>query len=797
MWHKTWQNKLTLLIIIGIAVRLIAAFLPGQFYDMQTYEAWGNIMLASGPRDFFVSTWSDYLPLPIYFLAVVSFLSNSLSVSFTFVLKLLLGIIESLLVLGLYRNLSSSRRFIVLPLLFLSPALLGDSVFWGQLDVIPSLLTLLALTQFMQKKKNLLLPITLFTLALAVKPIMAVTMPVFIVLYFQNHRFSLRTIFYILYSLLLFIIPSVPIRTSFLEAIQFLVSKATEQASTYPFTTINAWNFWNINNLALTWPTDSAVVLGLSLHSWGLIFFLLLAGIVIHAWAKHGYHLSYSYRVAATLLLIFFSFTTRMHERHLLFGIPFLALAAQHQSWLIFPYLLYSLLYILNLWGAFYWVNHTQVWPFPVWLMSLASVMTTSLSLLLATVWDWPKFWRACLRWPRANPKLLAVLVFAASLRLINLSYPDRYIFDEVYHAFTAREYLEGHQVAWEWWTTPPEGVAYEWTHPPVAKYGMVVGMAIFGENSLGWRFGGAVFGVISILGLYKLVHVLFKNDRVALLSAFLLSIEGLHLAQSRLAMNDIYMLTFYIWSLYASVKSRWKLAAVLYGLALGSKWSALYGILPIGLIFLRAHLTNLSVSKVIRHLLYAVRLLLIVVFTYLLSFAPFILSGHSVEQLLELHRQMWYYHTHLVATHAYESTPWQWIFALRPVWYFVEYAQKVANIYAQGNPLILWLGLIAFVLQLKKIITYPYLLFYILYSIFVLPWLLSPRIMFFYHYLPSATFLTVILASWLANFSKKSIFYILVLCSLVFVIMSPVYYGIPMPPSYWDTLFALFPSWR
>ena len=88
---------------------------------------------------------------------------------------------------------------------------------------------------------------------------------------------------------------------------------------------------------------------------------------------------------------------------------------------------------------------------------------------------------------------------------------PTDYIFDEVYHAFTAREYIRGNIDAWEWWTTPPEGVAYEWTHPPVAKYGMVAGIKLFGDNSFGWRIGSAISGILSILGLYLLTHALTK----------------------------------------------------------------------------------------------------------------------------------------------------------------------------------------------------------------------------------------------------------------------------------------------
>jgi len=62
------------------------------------------------------------------------------------------------------------------------------------------------------------------------------------------------------------------------------------------------------------------------------------------------------------------------------------------------------------------------------------------------------------------------ILLLAFFTRFWRLGIPDTYHFDEVYHAFTAKEMLLGNSAAWEFWNTPPEGFAYEWTHPPLAK---------------------------------------------------------------------------------------------------------------------------------------------------------------------------------------------------------------------------------------------------------------------------------------------------------------------------------------
>jgi dolichyl-phosphate-mannose--protein O-mannosyl transferase len=263
--------------------------------------------------------------------------------------------------------------------------------------------------------------------------------------------------------------------------------------------------------------------------------------------------------------------------------------------------------------------------------------------------------------------------------------------------------------------------------------------------------------------------------------------------------MNDIYMLCAFVWSLYMAVKSRWKSAAILYGLSLASKWSALYGVIPLAFIYLSQNNPRFWTLKLgIRHLFFAIKLLLIAIAIYILSFTPFILAGHTWDQWWELHRQMWYYHTHLVATHGYQSTPLEWLFDVRPVWYFVKYlGESISNIYVIGNPIILWLGLVTLILQIKKIRSYPYSLFIILYSIFTLPWIISPRIMFYYHYLPSATFLCIILASWLYDLAPRYRNSLILLSVLGLMIVAPMLYGFVMPKIYWDTLFNIIPSWK
>lgn len=765
---------------LALIIRLYGVSTPAQPYDIGTFHAWGNHLLSLGPREFFGTIWSDYLPLPILMFGPVAWLSGATGMSFAYLFKLIMAALE----LGLIYFLSRQRRAMApwpIYLLLLSPALIGDTAFWGQIDTLPALLGLLSLST--------LSPV-LFGLSVALKPIMLLAAPVLWLLSLKKmpwYRFPLL-------ASLIFLLTGVP--TGGWQFFPHLWSRVMDQVHTYPYASINAWNLWSLVPQNV-WVNDSTSVLGLSAHTLGLTLFFSLAFLTLRAWHLSGRKPQDAYRVIGTILVLFYAVTTRMHERHLLFGLPFLTLASSYQPWLLFPLALLTGAFTLNLYAAFYWVAHAQTWPLSGSLIALTSWVTLLSALTLSAVWNWPQFFRSAWSRLKANHLLAIVLLLAALLRLSHLSYPQTYIFDEVYHAFTAREYLHNHLEAWEWWTTPPPGVAYEWTHPPLAKYGMVLGMLLFGENSFGWRLGSALAGILSVWGVYALARALKFSRSSSVLAAFLVATEGLHLAQSRLAMNDIYLLAFLLWSFYFAVKSRWKLSSIFFGLALASKWSAVYGLVPLAFLYLYLSRPQFSLFSLLRYTTSVIRLILISLFVYILSFAPFILAGHTWAQLWELHRQMWYYHTHLVATHAYQSEPWQWIFALRPVWYHVEYGPLTRNIYAQANPLVLYLGLAAFILQWKKLRTFSFAFLAVCYLVFTLPWVFSPRIMFFYHYLPSSVFLCLILASWLAGLSSSLRFRIVFLLCLSGLLISPLIFGFPMPPLYWDALFKIFPSWR
>ncbi|MBI2021826.1 phospholipid carrier-dependent glycosyltransferase [Candidatus Daviesbacteria bacterium] len=387
---------------------------------------------------------------------------------------------------------------------------------------------------------------------------------------------------------------------------------------------------------------------------------------------------------------------------------------------------------------------------------------------------------------------LIAILIIAAFLRFFRLDYPNKYVFDEVYHGFTAKQYAKGLADAWVWWTKPPPNVAYEWTHPPLAKEIMTLSILITGsEDAWAWRLPGAMLGVVSVLTIYLISKELFKNERISLASSFIFSLDGLNFVQSRTGMNDIYLVTFVLISLFFFLKKRFIISAIFLGLAISSKWTGVYflGLYFILFLFKPRQLINLTYFFII------------IPTVYLLSYIPFFIMGFDWGQFIELQRQMWYYHTHLKAAHDYASAWWTWPLNLYPVWFFVEYfPKKIANIYASGNPAVFWLGIGALVLTITDFIKKRSLALAIVlggYFIFWLPWAFSPRIMFLYHYSPSVPFLSLALGYQLGNYSnlrrdKITLLLILILIFVSFTLVYPMLTGIPLPRNLLDLFYKI-----
>ena len=170
-------------------------------------------------------------------------------------------------------------------------------------------------------------------------------------------------------------------------------------------------------------------------------------------------------------------------------------------------------------------------------------------------------------------------------------SYLNSTYFDEIYHARTAYE-----QIHYDEFDS-----AYEWTHPPLGKTLMMIGIELFGMTPFGWRFMGALMGVLMLPVMYLLVKQLTKRTDLSCIAMFLLAVDAMHFTQTRIATIDSYVVLFimvmYLF-MFRYSQMRWRrdgfarslvplgLSGLFMGISWATKWVGIYGSAGLVVIF-------------------------------------------------------------------------------------------------------------------------------------------------------------------------------------------------------------------
>jgi dolichyl-phosphate-mannose-protein mannosyltransferase len=406
----------------------------------------------------------------------------------------------------------------------------------------------------------------------------------------------------------------------------------------------------------------------------------------------------------------------------------------------------------------------------------------------------------------RISPRWILglILSLAAMLRFWNLGTPDSLVFDEVYYVDGARDYLAGG-------VEVTNGAAEFVVHPPLGKWLIALGIALFGDTSTGWRIASAVIGTLSIALIYLVAKRLFNSDYLALVAAGLMTIDGLHLVMSRTALLDIFLMFFLLAAFLALLYEKHLATAIFLALALATKWSAVYFIIAIGIYLAITNWRKLS---------YYLPTIPII---YLISWTGWFASdqgwsrNHSSNPILSFihyHREILNFHTGLKTDHSYEASPWNWLILGRPTSFFYESPKTCGaencsqEILAMGTPVIWWFGLVALAITIGYFLSrrekVAGLILMGLLSNY-LPWLLFPERTTFYFYAISFfpfLILAIIysLKLYLEDENKRakrtqSVNVALGLTALIFAYFAPVYLGIVLTYEDWFARMWL-PSW-
>lgn len=827
---------------LAFFLRIIISPFGTLTLDQNTFIAWSQRLINVGIGKFYFGTWSDYLPGYLYVLSILGQIAKT-NIIPTVILYKLPAIISDLATgFLIYKIIYSKQKNKNIALIgaiiyVFNPAIFANSSLWGQVDSLTAFFSLLSIYTI---ESNPFISAISLAIGTLIKPQMAIISLIILILMIQKKENIKKFIIYIFTGGLTFLIGFLPFANG-TNLLNFVISRLIASLNQYPYTSVNAFNFWAIIG---TWKPDTGLnILG------GVIALILFFIFGLKFLKNKGGHdrpggeyilLSFTYAIS-------FLFMTRMHERHLLPVFAPLTIAAVLDPIFIFALIGFSFVYLANLFWAWAWVsnNFQDVFGnFTVKLLSLINVSLLLFFLLPQKITDslfgnlsnrlitngarkGVKIQKTDLfKAPKINSQkikifFIAVVIFASITRFYNLGSPKNHYFDEVYHAFTAQNMLHGITYAWQWWNANPDGFAYEWTHPPLAKEGMALGMNVLGENSFGWRFSGALLGVGSIILIFFIAKEIFNDELIGLLASAVLALDGLALVLSRIGMNDSYVLFFVLASVLSFLKKKNLFSAIFLGLALASKWSAI-SVIPI--IFVMHFVLKRKFNWTYIFFLFLPPVIYIssyfpiftnreiqteyVANTYYRNRTDYISLANPLgktgiiplDMFLDVQKQMWWYHTRLKATHPYSSLWYTWPFLIRPIYLYTspEINGTVARIYAMGNPVVFWFGITGIVISSfialneknKKLglVVFCYLIFFAM-------WAASPRIMFLYHYLPSIPFLAIATAYLLRRYPKLiPVYFIIGL--LLFIYFYPHWTGLKIPLQL-DSSYYWFDSWR
>ncbi len=142
-----------------------------------------------------------------------------------------------------------------------------------------------------------------------------------------------------------------------------------------------------------------------------------------------------------------------------------------------------------------------------------------------------------------------ALVLGLASFALLAFRYwlPNEKIFDEVYFARAAEEYLQRRYI-------------YENTHPPISKLLITLSTIMFGglprgDNAYGWRFLDVVAGAVAVMLAYALARRVTRSTIFAAYAAVLFGCDGMHFVQSRIATPESFVVCFSLATVYALLR--------------------------------------------------------------------------------------------------------------------------------------------------------------------------------------------------------------------------------------------------
>lgn len=131
---------------------------------------------------------------------------------------------------------------------------------------------------------------------------------------------------------------------------------------------------------------------------------------------------------------------------------------------------------------------------------------------------------------------LLALTALSAALRGIVITHPPTRVFDEVYSPVFAWKFLHSE--------------SFFDVHPFLTQFSQTVGLMLFGDTPLGWRFSAWLWGSAFIAGIGVFANALTGRRLVGVLASILAMLDIAFFVYGRTGLPDMFLLATFVWAM-------------------------------------------------------------------------------------------------------------------------------------------------------------------------------------------------------------------------------------------------------
>lgn len=345
-------------------------------YDMPWWVEWSARLVNGGFGNFY-NNWSDYLPSYLYILWFIGkikifFVALGINLSDNLLFKtpsILADIGAASIIYSLIKKYIGKKSAVWAFCLYaFNPAIITNSTIWGQVDGFQAFFLILTFYLFWENKLYIKSVIAAF--AIFIKPTSLLIAPVLILnlLNSKNTREAsanniktdiinlTKKYQQIISELLIFIITVFLIFIPFTKnkpILNFIAERYEFTINQYPYASVSAFNLWAFVG-KLSHDDLNEKFMQIPFYYWGIIVFAIILTTSLYFLYKNqaAGEKEKLFLTALTLAIIFagsFNLLTRIHERHLLIALPFMAMLAVVKKRFLIAYFAASIIYIINL----------------------------------------------------------------------------------------------------------------------------------------------------------------------------------------------------------------------------------------------------------------------------------------------------------------------------------------------------------------------------------------------------------------------------------------------------------------